>query len=61
MLKAWVALSTWKASITGERGVTMVEYGIILGLVAIAAVTTIGLVGGKIADAWNAANNANWP
>jgi len=36
------------ARLPGKRGQTMTEYALILGLVAVAAVVTYGLLGGKI-------------
>ena len=35
-----------------ERGATMVEYSLLVGLITIAAVTTIGLVSDEVGKAW---------
>jgi Flp pilus assembly pilin Flp len=50
-LAVWV--ENWKASVRealedGERGQGMVEYGLILGLVSIAAIAIMVLLGGQI-------------
>jgi len=48
----------FKAILKDESGQGMVEYGLILGLIAVAAVVVIGLLGGKIKGMFNAANSA---
>ena len=40
-----------------ERGASMVEYALLVGLIAIVAVVTISLLGGSIAGLFNSANN----
>lgn len=35
-----------------DEGLAMVEYTILLALIAIATIVTIGLVGDKVANAW---------
>ena len=35
-----------------ESGVTMLEYTILLAIITVGAITTIGLVGGKVASKW---------
>ncbi len=54
---AWV--ESWKASVLqgledGERGQGMVEYGLILGLVSIAAIAIMVLLGGQIGTRFTA-------
>lgn len=41
-----------------EEGQGMVEYGLILGLIAIAAIAAIALLGPKIRDYFDSANDA---
>jgi len=40
-------------SIKNEKGQGMVEYALIIGLVAIVVVVALGLVGGSITDTFN--------
>ena len=42
-----------------ERGASMVEYSILVGLITAAAVVTIGLVSTKVTGAWTTLN-FNW-
>ncbi|MCH7845094.1 MAG: Flp family type IVb pilin [Acidobacteria bacterium] len=42
--------------ISNERGVTMVEYGILVGLIAVAAITAIVLLGDNILKAFTDVN-----
>ncbi|MCH8129477.1 MAG: Flp family type IVb pilin [Acidobacteria bacterium] len=42
--------------ISNERGVTMVEYGILVGLIAVAAIVAIVTLGGNILDAFEGVN-----
>jgi Flp pilus assembly pilin Flp len=46
------------ASLPGKRGQTMTEYALILGLVAVAAVATYGLLGTKIINVVTAITTA---
>lgn len=41
-----------------ERGASMVEYSILIGIITAATVGTIVLVGGKVTTAWNTLNAA---
>jgi pilus assembly protein Flp/PilA len=41
-----------------ERGASMVEYSILIGIITAATIVTIALVGGKVSAAWTALNNA---
>ncbi|MEX1308054.1 MAG: Flp family type IVb pilin [Eubacteriales bacterium] len=47
-----------KAILKDESGQGMVEYGLILGLIAIAAVVALVALGPKISNMFNNANNA---
>ena len=40
-----------------ERGASMVEYALLVGLIAIVAVVTISLLGVSISNLFNSANN----
>ena len=39
-----------------EAGVTLLEYTILLSIITVGAITTIGLVGGKVSTAWGTFN-----
>ena len=41
-----------------ERGASMVEYSILIGIITAATIVTIALVGGKVSAAWTALNAA---
>ena len=43
--------------ISNERGVTMVEYGILVGLIAVAAIVAIVTLGDNILDAFEGVND----
>ena len=47
-----------KAILKDESGQGMVEYGLILGLIAVAAVVALLALGPKISNLFNTANNA---
>jgi len=48
-------LLLWQATwVARRRGVTMIEYILIAALIAIVAVVTIGQVGEKVNNTWNA-------
>jgi pilus assembly protein Flp/PilA len=41
------------ALIRGEEGASLVEYGLLVGLIAIACIAAIQVLGGKISDMFN--------
>ncbi len=51
MLSIYTALQARKAEMD-ENGATMVEYGIIVALISVAAIVTIGLIGDDILAAF---------
>jgi pilus assembly protein Flp/PilA len=53
--KLWSSLKAWWRS---EEGQGMVEYGLIIALVAIALIVTIGLLRGQIAALFDAIRTA---
>ena len=42
-----------------ERGASMVEYSILIGIITAATVATIALIGGKVSTAWTTLDT-NW-
>lgn len=40
-----------------ERGVTMLEYSILLGIITVAAIVAIVFAGGWVGNQWNALTN----
>lgn len=42
-----------KRFLNDESGQGMVEYGLIIALVAVAAIATLGLMGGQLSDLFN--------
>ena len=46
-----------KQFIKDENGQGMVEYGLIIALIAIVVITALGLLGGKINEVFEKANN----
>ncbi|TQJ41748.1 pilus assembly protein Flp/PilA [Arthrobacter sp. SLBN-112] len=47
-----------KIRFTSEKGATAVEYGLLVALIAAVIVVVVGLLGGKINDAFTAVNTA---
>ncbi len=61
MLQTFTAMRAYllahiSGHISNERGVTMVEYGILVGLIAVAAVVAIVTLGENILDAFEGVN-----
>ncbi len=44
--------------IRNKKGATMVEYSVLVGLISVAAIVTIALVGPQLNAAWVAVNGA---
>jgi pilus assembly protein Flp/PilA len=61
-MNAFVAVRTASAALTArtrsERGASMVEYALLVGLIAVVAVVAITLLGHGISGLFNQANNA---
>ena len=45
-------MSKIKALLRDERGASMVEYSILIGIITAAAIATIVVIGGKVKTAW---------
>ena len=59
VLKAWVDVETWKASLGDEeRGQGMVEYALILALVAVVAIIVLVTLGQRVTNTFNNASTA---
>jgi pilus assembly protein Flp/PilA len=56
MLQTFTAMRAYLAHISNERGVTMVEYGILVGLIAVAAIFAIVTLGDNILAAFTGVN-----
>jgi pilus assembly protein Flp/PilA len=41
-----------------DRGATAVEYGLLVGLIAVVIIIAVGLLGGKLKDLFNAVTGA---
>lgn len=41
-----------------DRGATAVEYGLLVGLIAVVIITAVGLLGGKVAAMFDTVQNA---
>lgn len=59
MLKTYIAATTQLENLKNrigrdEEGAALVEYSVLIGLITVAAIITIGLVGGWVSAAWNA-------
>ena len=50
MLQVWTALQALKAS---EKGATMVEYGIVVALIAVVSIAVIGVLGVDVFNAFD--------
>ncbi len=50
MLQFWTALQAWKAS---EHGATMVEYGIVVALIAVVSILVVGALGVDVFNAFD--------
>ena len=44
-----------------DEGATLVEYGLVVSLIAVAAIVAIGTLGGKVSDTFNAIANKITP
>jgi pilus assembly protein Flp/PilA len=46
-------LKTFKSMIRDEEGATMVEYGLMLALIAIVCIAAVGLIGTRLSTLFN--------
>jgi pilus assembly protein Flp/PilA len=56
MLEMFVAVQTWIAGRRAEideRGATAVEYALMVGLIAVAIIATVSLLGSKVQKTFN--------
>jgi pilus assembly protein Flp/PilA len=58
MLKLWVYLQTALADMKREEGQTLVEYGLIIALIAVALIVVLGLVTGSLKTIFSDVSNA---
>jgi len=58
MLKHLVSLSNRLAALRNDRGVTAVEYGLMVSLIAIVIIAAVTLVGTKLSTLFNDVANA---
>jgi pilus assembly protein Flp/PilA len=60
-MNVFVAVRSAHSSMLGrartERGASMVEYALLVGLIAVVAVVAVGLLGGGIANLFGGASN----
>lgn len=60
MHRAYAELTTFRLAArdlaTNKSGATMIEYSVLIGLLTVALIATILLVGGQIAGAWTTLN-----
>lgn len=61
MLKTYIAaktrLDTMKDRLAGdESGAALIEYSVLIGLITVAVIVTIGLVGGTVQEKWTGLN-----
>jgi len=55
MLQFLTALEAWKAS---EKGATMVEYGIVVALIAVVSIAVVGVLGVDVFNAFDQSQQA---
>lgn len=48
MQSLYISLMNRWAELRNERGATAVEYGLMVGLIAVAIITTVGFLGGAL-------------
>jgi pilus assembly protein Flp/PilA len=58
MLKLWVLLQTHLSDMKREEGQTLVEYGLIIALIAVALIVVLGLVTGSLKTIFSDVSNA---
>lgn len=51
-------MSKFSSLLRDERGASMVEYSILIGLITAATIVTIVAVGGKVSSAWTKLDGA---
>ena len=54
MMSLLIYIRTWLHNLKTEEGQDLIEYALLLGLIALAAVVAIGLAGAEVNNIWNA-------
>jgi len=57
-LRLAAAAAVWKMRLSAEKGQTLVEYGLILALIAVVVIGVITVIGGKLNGIFGQVNNA---
>ncbi len=52
------SIGFWQAFLKGSSGVTAIEYGLIMGLIAVAIIAVLTSIGGGIENIFNTIGNA---
>jgi pilus assembly protein Flp/PilA len=55
VLKTWIQA---KLNITDERGASMVEYGLLLALIAVVAIVALKILGGSVSNKFSEVNTS---
>ena len=59
MITSYEFLATWlRARFDDEKGASLVEYALLLALIAVVCIVAIQLIGSKANDTFNSAGNA---
>ncbi len=51
-------MTLWRQLLSDDEGQTLVEYGLLIALVALVTITALSILGHKIANTFNLINNA---
>jgi pilus assembly protein Flp/PilA len=55
VLKTWIQA---KLNVTDERGASMVEYGLLLALIAVVAIVALKVLGGSVSNKFSEVNSS---
>jgi pilus assembly protein Flp/PilA len=56
--KGWVVMRVWKSLVRGEEGASLVEYTLLLVLIAVVAITAVGTLGNTVSSQMGNVKNA---